>query len=153
MAGERTGAVSHLDFQRAEGPADTMIPESHDAVEFGDKLETLLNDHRRFIDQFEQSLRNARHFIALADRSMEQEPEDTIAMLNQIREIDLLGYLQRLAEEFDAVRATLAASPFWKEARSFNVDLDDLASRYERLQEEAASQLNGIEAILNPGAS
>jgi hypothetical protein len=127
--------------------------DSPDSAEFGEKLEALLNDHRRFIDQFEQSLRNARHFIALADRSMESEPEDTIAMLNQIREIDLLGYLQRLAEEFDAIRASLAASPFWQEAGLFSGELDELAARYEALQEEAASQLNGIDALLNPEAS
>jgi cytochrome c556 len=130
-----------------------MTSEPFDANEFGAKLETLLDDHRRFIAQFEQSLKNAGHFIALADRSMEQEPEDTVAMLNQIREIDLLGYLQRLAEEFDTVRASLATSPFWKDAASFATDLDDLATRYEALQEEAASQLNGIDAILNPEAS
>lgn len=130
-----------------------MMSESPESAEFGEKLETLLDDHRRFVEQFEQSLKNARHFIALADRSMEQEPEDTIAMLNQIREIDLLGYLQRLSEEFDAVRASLATSPFWQAAGPFNEDLDRLASRYEALQEEAASQLNGIDALLNPEAS
>lgn len=125
----------------------------YESAEFGEKLATLLDDHRRFIGQFEQSLRNARHFIALADRSMEREPEDTIAMLNQIREIDLLGYLQRLAEEFDTVRASLATSPFWSDIGSFNEDLEELAARYEELQEEAASQLNGIQALLNPEAS
>lgn len=130
-----------------------MIKNARDLEEFGVKLETLIEDHRRFIVQFEQSLRKARHFITLADRSMEGEPEDTISMLNQIREIDLLGYLQKLAEEFEMVRTTLATSPYWEDARSFTPDLDDVASRYETLQAEAADQLGGIEALLHPEAS
>src|SRR3972149_4422522 len=111
-----------------------MKTHPRDAAEFSEKLESLLESHRRFAAEFEQSLGNARHFIALADRAMEQEPEDTVSMLNQIREIDLLGHLQRLAEEFESVRATLAASPFWQDARGFDGELDDLADRYETLQ-------------------
>ena len=126
-----------------------METEPRDAAEFADKLESLLNSHRRFVTEFEKSLHNARRFIALADRSMERELEDTVSMLNQIREIDLLGHLQRLSEEFDAVRGFLAASPFWEESRSFGGELDELAERYEALQEEAADQLNGIESLLN----
>ena len=126
-----------------------MKSHSHDADEFSDKLETLLETHRRFIAEFEQSLRNARHFVALANRSMESEPEDTVSMLNQIREIDLLGHLQRLAEEFESVRGTLAASPFWEDAQGFSEELDDLADRYENLQQDAAEQLNSIEHLLN----
>ena len=130
-----------------------MKTDPSEAGEFSEKLESLLESHRRFAAEFEQSLGNARHFIALADRAMEKEPEDTVSMLNQIREIDLLGHLQRLAEEFESVRATLAASPFWEDARGFDGELDDLADRYETLQREASEQLHGIERLLNAVSS
>ena len=130
-----------------------MKTHPRDAAEFSEKLESLLESHRRFAAEFEQSLGNARHFIALADRAMEKEPEDTVSMLNQIREIDLLGHLQRLAEEFESVRATLAASPYWEDARGFGGELDELADRYETLQHEASEQLHGIERLLNAVSS
>lgn len=130
-----------------------MKSHPRDADEFSDKLETLLDTHRRFVAEFEQSLRNARNFIALADRSMESEPEDTVSMLNQIREIDLLGHLQRLSEEFESVRGTLSASPYWENAQSFNDELEDLSDRYENLQQDASEQLNSIEHLLNAMSS
>jgi ribosomal protein L16 Arg81 hydroxylase len=130
-----------------------MKSHPRDAADFTAKLEALLENHRQFASEFARSLENARHFIALADRSMEQEPEDTISMLNQIREIDLLGHLQRLAEEFQGVRGFLSASPYWSEARAFAGELEELAERYETLQKEAAEQLNSIEVLLNGMAS
>jgi len=119
-----------------------------DAAAFGRKLKSLVTSHRRFIEQFEHSLKSSKHFLSLADRSMEHEPESTIDMLQQIREIDLLGHLQRLSEEFDGLRGALAASPYWSESESYQAELSNLAERYEAMQSEAADQLSRIDTLL-----
>jgi hypothetical protein len=123
------------------GQADT-------AAEFGRKLKSLVSSHRRFITDFENSLKNSGRFLALADRALEQEPESTVDLLQQIREIDLLGHLQRLSEEFDGLRGALATSPFWGESAAHQAELERLSERYEALQAEAVNQLSRIETLL-----
>ena len=118
------------------------------AAEFGRKLKSLVSSHRRFIADFENSLKNAGHFLALADRALEQEPESTVHLLQQIREIDLLGHLQRLSEEFDGLRSALATSPFWGEGAAYQSELERLSERYDALQGKAVSQLSRIDTLL-----
>ena len=118
------------------------------AAAFGRKLKALVSSHRRFIVDFENSLKNAGHFLALADRALEQEPESTVDLLRQIREIDLLGHLQRLSEEFDGLRSALATSPFWGESAVYQAELEQLSERYDALQREAVNQLSRIDTLL-----
>ena len=125
-----------------------MVDFQDDAQSFADKLTTLLGDHRRFVAEFEGSLSNAGRFIALADRSMEHEPEDTASMLAQILEIDLLGHVHKLSEEFQSVRGFLASLPFEDEAGRYDEELSSIEERYEVLEQEAAQQVERIEAVL-----
>jgi hypothetical protein len=125
-----------------------MSAQPDTAAAFGRKLKALVSDHGRFIADFENSLKNAGHFLALADRAMEKEPESTVDMLQQIREIDLLGHLQRLSEEFDGLRSALAASPYWGESEAYQAELERLSERYDALQGEAVNQLGRIDTLL-----
>lgn len=125
-----------------------MVDFQDDAQSFADKLTTLLGDHRRFVAEFEGSLSNAGQFIALADRSMEHEPEDTASMLAQILEIDLLGHVHKLSEEFQSVRGFLTSSLFEDEAGSYDEEMSSIEERYEALEQEAAQQVERIEAVL-----
>ena len=118
------------------------------AAEFGRKLKSLVSSHRRFIADFENSLKNAGHFLALADRALEREPESTVHLLQQIREIDLLRHLQRLSEEFDGLHGALAMSPFWGASAAYQAELEKLSERYDALQDEAANQVSHIDTLL-----
>ncbi|NIT63960.1 MAG: hypothetical protein GWO39_09295, partial [Gammaproteobacteria bacterium] len=53
-----------------------MIPQ--DAQEFSEKLAAFVGTHRRIVADFGRSLANARHFLKLAERSLEREPEETV---------------------------------------------------------------------------
>ena len=130
------------------GPGKAMSESTPDPDKFSDKMETVVADHRRFISEFEKSLASAAHFIELADSSMETEPENTVTMLRQIREIDLVGHIRRLAEEFDGMQSFLIASPMEGETGSFREDLAALADDYETLNEEANSQLDRIDRLI-----
>lgn len=125
-----------------------MIGQPDSAAAFGRKVKALVSSHRRFIADFENSLKNSGHFLALADRALEQEPESTVDMLQQIREIDLLGHLQRLSEEFDGLRGALAMSPYWGEGEPYLTELERLSERYDALQGEAVNQLSQIDTLL-----
>ena len=125
-----------------------MVDLQDDARSFADRLTTLLGDHRRFVAEFEGSLSNAGQFIALADRAMEHEPEDTASMLAQILEIDLLGHVQKLSEEFQSVRGFLASSPFEDEAGGYAEEMSSIEERYDALEQQAAQQVERIETLL-----
>ena len=113
------------------------------------KLESLLADHRRFVSEFESSLTNAGNFIQIADVAMEREPEATVEMLNQIRDIDLLGHVRNLIAEFDAVQGFVFASPLAHEEERFRPEIAGLAADYEDLEQRAKDQLNTISTILD----
>ena len=74
---------------------------------FEERARAFLLVHRRIVADFERSLKNARHFIKLAGRSLEREPEATITMLEQVREIDLLRHVTHQFEEFQSIAAML----------------------------------------------
>lgn len=113
------------------------------------KLESLLADHRRFMSEFEVSLRNAGNFIQIADEAMEREPEATVEMLNQIRDFDLLGHVRNLIAEFNAVQGFVIASPLANEEERFRPQIEGLAADYEDLEQRAEDQLNTISSILD----
>lgn len=109
--------------------------------------------HRRILSDFERSLKNARHFIKLAGRSMEREPEATITMLEQVREIDLLRHVTHQHEEYLSVAAMLfpalaqtgPASP----AAGQQAEIESMRARYDALMLEAESQAEEMERLLS----
>lgn len=112
-----------------------------------EKLSTFVEFHRKVLSDFERSLANARHFINIAGRSVEQEPENTVAMLTQIREIGMLGHLNKQYEEFEQMAATL-------DGRELNQDrltgsLNMLRDHYEEILSEAEEQLDIMDLMLS----
>ena len=71
-----------------------------DQEDFIEKMNAFMEAHRRTIADFGRSLANSAQFLKLADKSMEQEPEETESMLEQIKEIDLVGHLSHQYEEY-----------------------------------------------------
>jgi hypothetical protein len=115
---------------------------------FKDKVAAYLETHRKIIAEFERSLRNARHFIELANLSRERERDSTVTMLEQIKEIDLLGHVNT---QFDAFREVSDLLP--QEANNAEVleakgNVDELNERYELLLEEAEQQQDTIREII-----
>lgn len=120
-----------------------------DREEFSEKMATFVGTHRRIVADFQRSLANARHFIQLANRSMEREPDETVAMLEQIREIDLLHHLNIQYEEYRNIASFFlpAEGPPEHDSPLFSA-VADLQHQYEALVEEAESQMEAIEKLL-----
>ncbi len=119
-----------------------------------ERAQEFLKTHRRIVSDFERSLKNARHFIKLAGRSLEQEPEGTVTMIEQIREIDLLRHVTQQFEEYQSVvallppvisQADLAGVP----AGGLPGEIQSMQARYESLVHEAESQAEDMEQILS----
>jgi hypothetical protein len=109
--------------------------------------------HRRIAGDFERSLKNARQFIKLASRSLEQEPDGTIQMLEQIREIDLLGHVTQQYDEYQGVMALLPqdlvqGDPTLPDSR-VQSEIKAMRARYEAIVQEAESQAEDLEKILS----
>lgn len=120
-----------------------------DREEFSEKMATFVGTHRRIVDDFERSLANARHFIQLADRSMEREPDETVAMLEQIREIDLLHHLTIQYEEYRNIAGFFVPAEGEPEHDSPLISaVADLQHQYEGLLAEAEGQMETIEKLL-----
>lgn len=120
-----------------------------DQQEFTEKMAAFVGTHRRIVADFQRSLANARHFIKLADRSMEREPEETVTMLEQIREIDLLGHLNAQYEEYRNIAGFLLPTPDAPAPESPLVEpVSELQQQYEALLEEAEGQMEAIERLL-----
>jgi len=120
---------------------------------FEERAREFLKTQRRILSDFERSLKNARHFIELAGRSLEQEPEDTIQMMEQIREIDLLRHVSHHFEEFEAVIAMLPPAlvqgdPTLPDTAP-QAEMKSMRTRYETLVHEAESQAADMERILS----
>jgi hypothetical protein len=120
-----------------------------DREEFSEKMAAFVGAHRRIVEDFGRSLANARQFIRLADRAMEREPEETVVMLEQIREIDLLGHLSTQFEEYRNIAGFFLPPDAPPEHDSpLLSQVADLQSRYEALLEEASGQMEVIEKLL-----
>ncbi len=113
-----------------------------------EKLEHFLSGHRRILEQFDRSLENARHFIALANKSREQEPLETLEMLEQIREIDLLNHLQVQFEEFQQIASFFRSDPGGRIEGATMNEINGLEERYESALREAEGQMTEIEQLL-----
>ncbi len=123
-----------------------MIPQ--DAQEFSEKLAAFVGTHRRIVADFGRSLANARHFLKLAERSLEREPEETVEMLEQIKEIDLLGHLGTQYEEYQTVAALFLAPDSAAPDHPLVGEVAELQQKYEALLEEAADQMETLDRVL-----
>ena len=120
-----------------------------DRQEFSEKMATFVGTHRRIVADFGRSLSNARQFIRLADRSLDREPEETVTMLEQIREIDLLGHLSMQYEEYRNIAGLFLPGDAPPEHDSpLLTEVIDLQHQYEALLEEAEGQMEAIEKLL-----
>ena len=120
---------------------------STDSLAFLEKLNTFVEFHRRVLSDFERSLANARHFLNIARHSVEQEPENTVSMLTQIREIGLLQHLNKQYEEFEQMAATLHGMEFNQDKLAGS--LDTLRDHYDEILAEAEEQLDVIDLMLS----
>ena len=109
-----------------------------DQQELTEKMAEFVGTHRRILD-----------FIQLAGRSMEREPEETVTMLEQIREIDLLGHLGTQYEEYRNIAGFFLPDGDSTPAKSPLVtQVAELRDRYEGLVDEAERQMEAIEKLL-----
>lgn len=120
-----------------------------DREEFTQKMAMFVGTHRRIVADFGRSLANSRQFIRLADRSLEREPEETVTMLEQIREIDLLGNLSSQFEEYRNIASLFLPGETPPEHDSpLLTEVSELQQQYEALLEEAEGQMEAIEKLL-----
>jgi hypothetical protein len=120
-----------------------------DRQEFSEKMAEFVGTHRRIVADFGRSLANARHFLKLADRSSEREPEETVTMLEQIKEIDLLGRLTNQYEEYQHIAGFVLPAEAPPEHESpLLAQVADLRRQYESLLEEAEEQMEAIDKLL-----
>jgi len=120
-----------------------------DQQEFTEKMAEFVGTHRRIVADFGRSLANARHFLKLADRSSEREPEETVTMLEQIKEIDLLGHLTNQYEEYRNIAGFVLPAEAPPEHDSpLLIEVADLQRQYEALLEEAEDQMEAIDKLI-----
>ncbi len=113
------------------------------------KLESFLAFQRRVVGDFQRSLDNAAHFIALAGKSMEREPENTVHMVNQIQDIGLLSHLEDQFQEFQQMAAMLTAMPGGVGRDDLEDGIDELKNQYEVLLAQAEEQAERLAEIVN----
>lgn len=120
-----------------------------DRRQFLEKVEAFIQTHQQIVADFEGSLANARHFLELAGRSMEQEPEETVSMLEQIKEIDLLGKLATQYEEFQAMSGFLRPPNTPVDDARIGGTLNAMENSYQKLIEESEKQMDEIDRIVS----
>jgi hypothetical protein len=128
-------------------------PPSSAVAAFELRAREFLQTHRRIVADFERSLKSARHYVKLAGRSLELEPESTVDMLGQIREIDLLRHVTQQFEEFESVLAMLPpdlvqGDPTLPDGGA-PAEFKSLRARYEAMVRDAESQAEEMEKILS----
>ena len=115
---------------------------------FNEKIAAFFDTHQKIIAEFRISMENSQNFLELAKLSAEREPENTVDMLEQIKEIDLFGHLSR---QFDVFQEVAGAIPKNSEDPNIQLQLEkfeDFEKQYEDLLEEAESQLELLEQLL-----
>ena len=117
-------------------------------VSFETKVKAFLKAHQKIVDEFENSLSNANQFLELATISVEKEPLETLSMLEQIREIDLLGHLTRQYEEYQNVAGFFTSAEPQVEIEDLKAQLGAVLSRYQSLMHQAEGQMERIEELL-----
>lgn len=123
--------------------------EGEEVRQFTEKMNAFVRAHQRIIEEFGRSLVNANHFLQLADRSMDKEPLETVAMLEQIREIDLLGNLNSQVEEYRGIAGFLLPPNTPVDDLALQGEVAELEIKYEGLLEEAEKQMEKLEILLS----
>ncbi|MEE8435649.1 MAG: hypothetical protein V3S64_12750 [bacterium] len=120
-----------------------------EARQFADKMTAFVRAHQRIIEEFGRSLVSANHFLQLADRSMEKEPLETVSMLEQIKEIDLLGNLNSQVDEYRGIAGFLLPPNTPVDDLALRGEVAELETKYEGLLEEAEKQMEQLETLLS----
>lgn len=120
-----------------------------DTQSFQEKAEVFVETHERIVEDFERSLANAKHFLELSRLSMDAEPENTVDMLEQIKDIDLLGHLSTQFEEFQQTAGFLDPPASKLENQEVGRKVEALRQRYENLVAEAEGQMESLDEMLN----
>ena len=123
--------------------------ERDEAHQFAEKMTAFIRAHQKTIEEFGRSLANANHFLRLADRSMEKEPLETVTMLEQIKEIDLLGNLNTQVEEYRGIAGFLLPPNTPVDDLALQGEVAELETKYEGLLEEAEKQMEQLENLLS----
>lgn len=123
--------------------------DENEARQFREKMNAFVRAHQRIIEEFGRSLVNATHFLKLADRALEKEPLETVSMLEQIREIDLLGNLNSQVEEYRGIAAFLLPPNAPVDDLALQGEVAELETKYEGLLEEAEKQMEQLENLLS----
>ena len=121
-----------------------MIRRPGAATAFEERLESFLAMQQRIVADFERSLANARRFIELARVAISREPDETAAMLEQVREIDLLRHVGEQFENFQSIAAMLADAQGPPGSGPQGGMIANLRKRYEALLQEAEAQAERI---------
>ena len=116
--------------------------------QFNDKVGAFLETHRRVVEEFRTSLANAQHFIELARLAMEREPENTLIMLEQIKEVDLVRHLNAQMDAFLEVADLVPNDVVSQQFPNREAELEELQHEYERMLEQAEEQLESINGMI-----
>ena len=114
-----------------------------------EKVESFLVFHRRVIGDFRRSLANSSHFIDLAGKALEHEPDNTIHLINQIREIGLLSHLEDQFQEFQQMAGMLAHMPGGIDQDELREGVEAVKDDYEVLLGQAEEQAEKLAELLN----
>ena len=129
-------------------------PKWQDQQMLTEKVGAYLESHSKITADFENSLRNARHFVELAKLATDKEPGETVTMLEQIQEIDLLGHLRRQLEAFEEISGLLNTdeeSELEESGLEESAELDriqEVRNRYDLMLEEAEDQQEVISELM-----
>ncbi len=114
-----------------------------------DRLAAFLASQQQILSEFQRSLANARHFVELANLSMEKEPENTATMLKQLQDIGLADHLETQFENFEAMERNLPLVSRMEETSTEVGEWQDVRIKYTELLEEAARQTKETEFLLH----
>lgn len=114
-----------------------------------ERLAAFLASQQQILSEFQRSLANARHFVELANLSMEKEPENTATMLKQLQDIGLADHLETQFENFEAMERNLPLVSRMEETATQEGEWEDVRTKYGELLEEAARQTKETEFLLH----
>ena len=123
-------------------------PKWHDLQAINEKVAAYLETHRKIAGDFERSLRNARHYVELAEVAKDKEPAETVTMLEQIREIDLRGHLQTQFNAFKEISSLLGPEEPDGEQPEGPDKIQEMRDRYDLMLEEAEEQEQAITELM-----
>ncbi|MDH5751604.1 MAG: hypothetical protein OEZ59_04235 [Deltaproteobacteria bacterium] len=105
-------------------------------------------EHKRIVEDFQRSLNNSRYFLELARISNEMEPEETVSMLEQIKNIDLLGHLEQQRNEFLNVSGFFTSSDSQVQDEELVAGMTALEELYRELIVEAERQVDDLNELI-----